>query len=220
MQATVMACPVGGSAPEEGSKEKVLYLTFDDGPSEYTERLLDLLDAHGLKATFFMLESEMKQYPEAIKRMAAEGHGIGVHGVSHEKDQFYSGELGPVKEMDQANETLERITGLRTCLARTPYGSSPYLTSRQAHALESHHYILWDWNVDSRDWRYRNAQRTFYNTTQMINKLKKEPKVILFHDIHHVLETMELMTEWMDENHYTSKAITTDLKPVKLYRRK
>lgn len=195
---------------------KVMYLTFDDGPSEYTEQLLDLLEAHQMKATFFMLEPEMKRYPNAVKRIVEEGHAVGIHGVSHEKDCFYSGSDGPFKEIEQGNTTLEQITGMRAQLVRTPYGSYPYLTKSQYDMLTSHGYILWDWNIDSKDWSYRNATRTFQATTKMIASSQKEPMVVLFHDIHHVLETMELFVNWMEENNYCSEPITTDLEPVKL----
>lgn len=200
-------------------EKKVLYLTFDDGPSEYTEALLDLLASHHMKATFFMLDGEMKRNPEVVKRMVEEGHAVGVHGVSHEKDQFYCGVFGPVKEMDRANDTLQSIVGERTVLARTPYGSSPYLTKKQQEALNSQNYILWDWNVDSRDWSYRNPQKTFSHTIKSLQQMDKEPKVVLFHDIKSVIETMRLFIEWMEEHQYTSQAITTDLEPVKLWRK-
>ena len=204
---------------EQIERPKVLYLTFDDGPSEYTEALLDLLDSHQMKATFFMLGPEMERNPEVVKRMISEGHAVGVHGVSHEKDTFYCGVFGPVKEMDKANDTLQAIAGQRTVLARTPYGSTPYLTKKQKEALDSRNYILWDWNIDSRDWSYRNSERTFNHTIKDLKNMNKEPKVILFHDIKSVIETMTLFTEWMEENNYTSQAITTDLEPVKLWRK-
>lgn len=211
---------VGLKASEMQPKnEQVLYLTFDDGPSEYTPELLDLLKAHHMQATFFMLDTEMKRFPEVVCRMVKEGHAVGVHGVSHEKDIFYRGTLSPLKEMEQANATLQDITGEKTYLARTPYGSSPYLTKAQEAALKEHAYIIWDWNIDSRDWSYRNAQKTCANTIKMIKASPKEPKVILFHDMKSVIETMHLFMDWMEENHYTSRAITQELEPVKLYRK-
>lgn len=209
-------------ATEGGGSEisaKVLYLTFDDGPTEYTNDLLDLLARYKMKATFFMLEAEMKRNPEVVKRMVSEGHAVGVHGVSHEKSIFYRGVFGPLKEMEQANQTLESITGEKTYLARTPYGSSPHLTNQQSQALISRHYIVWDWNVDSRDWSYRCPEKTFSHTTKMIKTTQKEPKVILFHDMKSVLKTMELLLRWMEENQYTSEAITPNLEPVKLWRK-
>ena len=214
------ACKADTERQEAAQEKRILYLTFDDGPTEYTDELLDILAAHQMKATFFMLETEMKRFPEAVQRIAAEGHGIGVHGVSHEKDIFYAGNMGPVNEMDQANQALEHIIGMRTHLARTPYGSSPYLTAKQESALNSKAYILWDWNIDSKDWCYRNASKTFNATTRAIEKLDREPKVILFHDIKQAGETMKMMTKWMEQHHYTSEAITTDLEPVKLHRKK
>lgn len=197
---------------------EVIYLTFDDGPSEYTEQLLDLLKAHHMKATFFMLGPEMERYPEVVKRIVEEGHAVGVHGISHEKDIFYKGIQGPVNEMNEANDILEEISGQRTSLARPPYGSSPYLTKKQAACLENAHYVVWDWNVDSRDWSYRNAQRTFTHTIHDVKMLNKQPKVILLHDIKGVVQTMTLFLDWMEKNHYTSSAITNDLPPVKLWR--
>lgn len=121
--------------------------------------------------------------------------------------------------MEQANETLVTIIGEKTYLARTPYGSSPHLTKQQSEALSSQHYIVWDWNIDSRDWSYRCSEKTFSHTIKMIKVAQKEPKVILFHDMKSVLRTMELFLKWMDENQYTSQAITLDLEPVKLWRK-
>ena len=198
------------------TEKKVMYLTFDDGPSEYTNELLDLLAQHHMKATFFLLDTAMKSNPEVIKRMIDEGHAVGVHGVSHEKNTFYFGTYGPLKEMEQANETLCSITGEKTTLARTPYGSSPYLTKAQKQALLNQHYIIWDWNIDSRDWSFRSPEKTFCYTTKMIGQSQKEPKVILFHDIKYVTQTMKLFLTWMDDHQYTSIAITPDIEPVNL----
>ncbi len=200
----------------DACEKQVLYLTFDDGPSEYTERLLDLLDAYHMKATFFMLKDSMEAYPDVVKRIAEEGHGIGLHGVSHEKEIFYAGARGPLNEMEYANSTLENIAGFRTSLARTPYGSYPYLSKAQFKILTSHEYIIWDWNIDSRDWSYRNPQKTYCATTKVVKSCKKQPKVVLFHDIDHVVGTMELFLRWMQENGYTSEAITPEVSPVRL----
>lgn len=209
------------SSPQQVNSEtavdsKVLYLTFDDGPSEYTGKLLDILEKYHMKATFFLLDEEMKRNPEMVKRIVDEGHAVGVHGVTHEKNSFYCGTLGPLKEMEQANATLEQIIGRKTNLARTPYGSSPYLTKKQEEALTEHEYVIWDWNIDSKDWCYRNPYKTFQATTKMIQKSEKEPKVILFHDIKYVVETMTIFLDWMQQHHYTSEPITLEIKPVKL----
>lgn len=198
------------------NKVEVMYLTFDDGPSEYTHEILDLLKEHHMQATFFMLGPEMERNPEIVKRIIDEGHAVGLHGISHEKDIFYNGTQGPLKEINEANEILEKISGQRTHLARLPYGSYPYLTQQQKQCLTNEQYIIWDWNIDSRDWSYSNAQNTFTHTTHDIKESAKMPKVVLMHDIKGVGETMKLFLDWMEENHYTSKAITGDLTPVQL----
>ena len=212
----ILFIPFNGQAQDVDTTKKVMYLTFDDGPSEYTDQLLDLLNAHEMKATFFMLKDAMAQNPEIVRRMMDEGHGIGLHGVSHERDIFYNGIQGPLNEMECANCTLEKILGFRTPLIRTPYGSSPYLSKEQAKALIAHEYIIWDWNIDSRDWSYRNAPKTYCATIKMVTISKSQPKVILFHDTHNVIETMKLFINWMEQNGYTSEAITLDVTPVRL----
>lgn len=216
VQVTVFASQAQQVKPQVPIESKVLYLTFDDGPSEYTGKLLDVLAKYHMKATFFLLDEEMKRNPEMVKRIVEEGHAVGVHGVTHEKASFYAGTLGPLKEMEKANATLAHIIGKKTNLARTPYGSSPYLTKKQAEALAAHDYVIWDWNIDSKDWCYRNPYKTFRATTQMIQKSEKEPKVILFHDIKYVVETMTIFLEWMQQHHYISVPITLEIEPVKL----
>lgn len=67
-----------------------------------------------------------------------------------------------------------------------------------------------------RDWSYRNPQRTTAATTKAIKESQKQPKVILFHDTHKVIETMELFVKWMEEHHYQSEAITPQLSPIKI----
>lgn len=197
-------------------EKRVMYITFDDGPSQYTGELLDVLKKHNAKVTFFLLDTEMKTYPDAVKRILSEGHSLGLHGVSHEKNAFYNGTQGPVGEMRQANETLKSIVGQGTQLVRTPYGSYPYLTKPQKQALYDESFIIWDWNIDSKDWSFRCPERTFYFTTKAINQSKKNPLVILFHDIKFTPSTMEMFLSWMDEKGYTSEALKPGMEPIML----
>ncbi|WP_069997382.1 polysaccharide deacetylase family protein [Cellulosilyticum sp. I15G10I2] len=205
---------------KEKAHHKVIYLTFDDGPSPYTDKLLELLDKYQVKATFFMLDGAMKKNPESVKHIVERGHAVGLHGVTHKPHTFYCGHDGPLKEMEQTNETLESIVGFRSCLIRTPFGSNPHLTLKQYLNLVSHEYRIWDWNIDSKDWAYNNPHKAFNTTIKNMKTSKKEPKVVLFHDMKYVVETLELFLKWMDENQYTSKEITADLVPVKMTQKK
>lgn len=204
----------------ETETRKIMYLTFDDGPSQYTDEILKLLEKYQMKATFFMLDGAMKENPEAVKQIVEKGHAVGLHGVSHKTSTFYCGQDGPLNEMDKTNDTLESIVGFKSCLIRTPYGSSPYLTQKQYINLVSRDYRIWDWNIDSKDWAYKNPYKTFNSTIKSIRNSKKEPKVVLFHDMKDIGKTLELFLKWMKENEYTSKEITPELVPVKMTQKK
>lgn len=209
-----------GPIQQDKKLPKVLYLTFDDGPSAYTDKLLEVLDKYQVKATFFMLDGAMKKNPESVKHIVERGHAVGLHGVTHKPQTFYCGIDGPLKEMNQTNDTLESIVGFRSCLIRTPFGSNPHLTQKQYLNLVSNEYRIWDWNIDSKDWAYNNPQKAFITTVKNMKTSKKEPKVVLFHDMKYVAETLELFLKWMEENEYTSKEITPDLIPVKMTQKK
>ena len=204
------------SANECIQDKKYIYLTFDDGPSEYTEELLDILDKYNIKATFFMLKDEMMRYPESVKRILNEGHAVGVHGVTHEKSNFYKDQKTPLNEMNEANITLRNITGYSTQFIRTPYGSVPYLTKEQENNLRKEGYIIWDWNIDSKDWCYRNPSKSFNEVKRGITSCTSGTKVVLLHDIKFACETMELIANWMNNSGYTSKVIDINLTPVRL----
>lgn len=198
------------------NQPKTIYLTFDDGPSLYTEKILDLLDQYQMKATFFLLDGAMKEHPESVKQIVQRGHAVGLHGVTHKPQTFYCGIQGPLKELEQTNSTLESIVGFRSCLVRTPFGSNPHLTKSQYMELLKHNYLVWDWNIDSKDWAYKNAYKAYNTTIKNIKTSHKEPKVILFHDMKTSEKTLELFLKWMQENQYVSKEITPDLIPVKM----
>jgi len=136
----------------KNSDGKVAYLTFDDGPSSATEDILEILQEYHAKATFFMLSQHMEESPNVIKQVVEEGHGVGIHGVTHDVNQFYHSEQTVLGEMNEAQAVLERITGIHSVLIRTPYGSIPYLTEPFRKALSGQGFELWDWNIDSRDW--------------------------------------------------------------------
>ncbi|MEG0014631.1 MAG: polysaccharide deacetylase family protein [Cellulosilyticaceae bacterium] len=197
----------------EKHNAKVIYLTFDDGPNDYTLEILDLLAEYNMKATFFMLDSRMKSRPEVVERIINEGHAVGLHGVSHEKDIFYTGINTPLNEMNTANSTLEELTGKRSALVRMPYGSVPYLTTGQYNALTNYGYRVWDWHVDSRDWASKNTDVTYQSVVNQIKDTQEEMPVVLFHDRKTTVGVIKKVLAWMNENSYTSEGITKDMQP-------
>lgn len=192
---------------------KKVYLTFDDGPNAYTAQLLDLLATYDLKATFFMIDGQMKKYPQLVKRMIDEGHGVALHGVSHDKAKFYRSATSPVGEMNRANQTLEAITKQTTKLVRMPYGSVPYLTDAQMNALHKQGYKIWDWQVDSRDWANKNGKKTYEKVIKDLEKTSEDGKVILFHDSQYTVETLTYLAQWLIDHGYTSARLSVEQQP-------
>ena len=83
-------------------KEKVAYLTFDDGPTKtITPKVLDILEEEDVKATFFVIGKSVESYPEIVKRAYEEGHYIANHGYSHDNNKLYKSEESFINEIDR-----------------------------------------------------------------------------------------------------------------------
>lgn len=96
-------------------------LTFDDGPSPDTARILDILKAKGVKATFFLCGASVERYPELARRIAAEGHAIGNHTWSHPFLHLMS-RADIASEIDRTQDAIEKATGIRPKYFRPPHG--------------------------------------------------------------------------------------------------
>lgn len=203
--------------PKQSPKKKVAYLTIDDGPTEVEHELLDLLASYNAKATFFMLEPNMKKYPDAVKRIVAEGHVPALHGVTHNAKKFYRSKETVLNEMNQAQKTLEKITGYRTTLIRTPYGSSPKMTPEYKRAVKENGYQMWDWNVDSRDWKYRDVSFVAYSIQQIEKLAKKgEDPIILIHSKRSTVEHLPKLLDYLVEQGYSFEVLDASLEPYQL----
>lgn len=187
---------------------KVVYLTFDDGPSSVSNEILDTLDQFNAKATFFMLEPAMKEYPEAVKRTVKDGHAVGLHGVTHNKDIFYKSEQAALGEMKTAQDTLESISGVNSSLIRTPYGSIPYLTDSFREVFDQNGFKLWDWNVDSSDWSLSKNEYV-KNVISQVEKLENDgiTPVILMHDRGETAHHLSTLLQYLQEQGFQMKVI-------------
>ncbi len=168
------------------AQKRVVYLTFDDGPNQHLDEILDILKAKKAKATFFLLEPQIRANQQSVKRLVAEGHYPALHSVTHDKNKLYGGSpQNVINEMEQTRKTLLEVTGVDSKLTRAPYGSKPYMTEPFRNALADDGLKMWDWNIDSMDWKYQqtdppkileNIQKGFE-----LVKNKPEPIVILMH---------------------------------------
>jgi peptidoglycan-N-acetylglucosamine deacetylase len=162
-----------------------VYLTFDDGPNPGIKEILDILKKKKAKASFFMIEPQMRKYPNDLKRLVNEGHYPALHSVTHNKNLLYEGKPSAVaNEMLKAQKTLLELTGIRSALTRAPFGSKPYMVKSFRDELARHKLKMWDWDIDSLDWQYRtNPQQIVKNVKEGFKekKNKRESIVILFH---------------------------------------
>ncbi len=193
---------------------KVVYLTFDDGPHPVSEEILRLLKKYNAKATFFMLEPNIKHYPDPVKQMVEDGHSVAAHGVSHEVSKVYRSPASFAGEMEMALQYIEELTNVKSRLIRAPYGSKPYITPAFKAASDAKKYILWDWNIDSTDWKLTNGQYV-ERVIQATEALEgKQPLVVLLHEKPTTVEYLEKLLIYYHDNGYEMEAITETMEPI------
>jgi peptidoglycan/xylan/chitin deacetylase (PgdA/CDA1 family) len=166
-------------------------MTFDDGPSAtLTPKLLDILAAHHIKATFFVLGEMVAEHPEILARAAREGHEIASHSWSHPNLAKMSQE-GVRSQLQRTDDEIKTAAGKRPTLFRPPYGSITERQKRWIHDEFGYDIILWD--VDPLDWRRPGP-------AVVRNRILKETRpgsIVLSHDIHP--GTIEAMPSTFDE---------------------
>ncbi|MEK3890139.1 polysaccharide deacetylase family protein [Bacillus sp. FSL K6-3431] len=193
---------------------KVVYLTFDDGPHPDSMEILQLLKKYNAKATFFMLEPNMRNYPDAVKQMVQDDHTIAVHGVTHDASKIYKTPASFAGEMETAIQYLEELTNVKTRLIRAPYGSKPYITPPYKAASDAKGFIMWDWNIDSIDWKLMNGQyvQKVIEGTKALEGIK--PLVVLLHEKSSTKDHLEKLLKYYSDNGYEMEALTETMEPI------
>lgn len=143
---------------EADMNRKVVYLTFDDGPSENTGKILDILKQYGVKATFFITGSNAEQR-SFIKQAYEAGHTIGLHTYSHDYSEVYASEEAYFADLEKIGEVAKEQIGYVPCFIRFPGGSSNVVSAKYKKGIMSSlvqkvqekGYQYYDWNVDSTD---------------------------------------------------------------------
>ena len=151
-------------------------LTFDDGPSPYTNQLLDTFKAKNAHASFMVLADHAYQYPQALQRMQAEGHTIGNHTKTHRQlNQLAYGDIA--QEIDAGNAAIRNATGQNPKWLRPPYGATNETVDQVARDKGLSQAL---WNVDTLDWKIRDSQHVCNAAVQDANP----GSIVLMHDIH------------------------------------
>ncbi len=170
---TAQDCACISNQANESGKDDI-FLTFDDGPNEpYTSQILDVLEAHEARATFFVCGMGVERFPRITRRILDEGHSIGNHAYSHSMLLTITGLLG--KEIEKTGELIQKVTGAETRLFRPPWGvATPWLK----RYLKARHYQTILWDVNSYDWTEISAP----SIEGIVLKKARPGAVILFHD--------------------------------------
>lgn len=189
---------------------KVVYLTFDDGPSKYTARLLQILDKYGVKATFFVTD-QFPKYQYMIGETHRQGHTIALHTYKHRYDVLYKSETAYYNDLEAIKNIVVNQTGVTPTIVRFPGGTSNTVSRKYCKGIMSslvksisyHGFLYCDWNVSSGD--AGGAKTISAISNNVINGIKKKNvSVVLQHDITSAsVEAVEKILFWGIQNGYT-----------------
>ena len=161
--------------PVRASEERLVALTFDDGPSgKYTRRLLEGLEERGIKATFFLCGYRIKQFPELTERICREGHEIGLHGYSHKFMQNMS-ETAVMQEFQKTMDLLP--ADCKVSFLRPPGGLCGKNVLTVAEKMDLGVVL---WSVDPKDWEEHSIRKIVKDVVS----IAQDGDVILLHDMY------------------------------------
>ncbi len=180
-----------------------VYLTFDDGPSIYTEQILDILDEYGVKATFFVTGEEANSHPERYKEIVERGHTIGMHSYSHKYNEIYASVQGFSEDLKKLRDFLYDTTGVTPSIYRFPGGSSNTVSTipmkELCDYLNQEKITYFDWNISSKDATNKRltSDEIVKNCTE--NLAEYQNAVILMHDTAEKKSTVEALAPMIEE---------------------
>ncbi|MGG4132163.1 polysaccharide deacetylase family protein [Paenibacillus illinoisensis] len=186
----------------QGQLQKVAYLTFDDGPSKYTDAILDILRQHEAKATFFMIGSQLSQHEDAVKRLVNEGNYPGLHSISHDYNELYKSGSSTnfINEFQQEQEKMQEIVGFTPDLIRAPYGSSPQIDETFRADIVNAEFKMWDWTVDSLDWNLLDKPDEIVEGVS--KSVHRDKEVILMHERKQTVEALPRILKILEKKGY------------------
>lgn len=195
---------------------KIMYLTFDDGPSENTPRVLDILKERGIKATFFLVGESVERHPEIVRRIVAEGHSIGVHCYNHDYENLYQSVESYVEDFEHARKVIYDVTGENTILFRFPGGSiNTYNGEVCADIIEEmtkKGYLYYDWNASLED-AAAGVEPAQLVANGVGTTLGRKKVILLAHDV--VYNTGMILEELLDSfPEYEMRPLSEEVEPI------
>ncbi|QDR80648.1 polysaccharide deacetylase family protein [Sporomusa termitida] len=177
--------------------EKVVYLTFDDGPApETTPVVLDILGRYGIKATFFVVGNQAEKHPAIVRRIYQEGHALGNHSYNHVYRDLYQSANTYIAQLHHTDEIVRSIIGARPRISRAPGGSAGSFTKEYWDILSTQGYVEIGWNISAGDASNAKAGRIVDNiVAQMKNENLWSHAIVLLHDGRGHHETVKALPE-------------------------
>lgn len=202
-------------------KSKVIYLTFDDGPSEYTASLLDTLKQNQVNATFFVVGTNVDKFPDIVKREYTDGNAVGVHSWTHNYSYIYVSQANFFQDFDELTQRLTDLLGERPSICRFPGGSNntwslhhglPHIMQMVVPQVEARGFKYFDWNAYDGDAESKPATsaEVIANISSQVQRQKQS--VVLCHDIKKTtVEAMPTLIPQLKAMGYTFATLNKDV---------
>lgn len=198
--------------------KKTCYLTFDDGPSHNTKKVLDILEKYQIKATFFVT-AENKEYAKYIKEAYQKGHTIGLHAYEHDYEHLYTASKSFLDDLKKNDEYVYQQTGVHTKVMRFPGGSSNMVSAKYnkgiMHVLTKkvidQGYQYYDWNCMNGDAEGKKTVKEMIKTVKETVK-DQEDIMLLMHDgiqQDNTVKALPDIIEYLKKQNYEFKAVDT-----------
>lgn len=213
-------------APQELSADvretNVLYLTFDDGPSDRTKEVLDILAEKNVKATFFVVGFEDEAKGAILQRIVAEGHTLGMHSYSHNYGKIYASVEDYLSDMYQIFTLIKETTGVTPTLFRFPGGSingyNQAIYQEMISEMLRRGFVPFDWNISSEDAASNHLTPTDTLVNNVVNAAANVQRgVVLMHDSAAKTTTVQALAPMIDRlqaKGFTLKPLTPEVLPV------
>ncbi len=194
---------------EDITETKKVYLTFDDGPSIYTDEILDILAENNVKATFFVIGREDESYWPYYQRIVDDGHTLGMHSYTHVYCDIYSSKEDFINDVDTLSDFLYERTGVRSKIYRFPGGSSNSVCNipmeELVEYLDEQDIEYYDWNALNGDAVTKDLSPWKLVDNIMYDVRKHENSIVLMHDLqsrHTTVESLQLLIDTLKSEGY------------------
>lgn len=164
---------------DEPSEQKVIALTFDDGPSQYTREVLKILKEFDVKATFFCTGQNLERHPEIVREALAQGHTIGNHSYSHPHSKTLTTDKFWNDEIVRTQKIFKKEIGFEPALFRPPYGE---LNDEEIEKLKAGGIKIIGWSIDPKDWSMPDEQDTAATIVTVVSTHVHRGAIVLMHD--------------------------------------